>query len=430
MRFGLAVRDITPATRMPMAGYAERKDRFDRVHDPLTFTAVVLEEGERRALIGAVDLVSMPRDGSLPELLEQLGGIVGCPADSVMLNASHTHGGPIISPSARREQADADKNVFESYRQFVYEQVADAAREAVANLREGSLWFGEGRTDLPISRRLERDGRILHAPAPGAPTDNRIHVLAFRDADDSLAAVGLKVSCHAVATAWQHMITADYPGAWRNEFTRAFDGRVVPFFLQGAGADSRPRQTADGDQWRAVPHDELGEIARGLLAECLLTLTGPAMERLGDLNLTGKIQPVDLPCEKLYTRREQFEELLSSGDERMKGYAEKCLALLDEGGPVPDHATINVQTLWLTGDLAIVGLDVEPLCGLGFAVEEALSPCRVVLLGYNNGSFFYLPTWKELTRGGYEAESYLGKPWTGPLAAGIEEHVIAGLTRL
>jgi hypothetical protein len=242
--------------------------------------------------------------------------------------------------------------------------------------------------------------------------------------------VGLKVACHAVATAWQHMITADYPGAWRAEFSRAFDGRAVPFFLQGAGADARPRQTADGDQWRAVPHAELTDIARGLVAECLLTLTSPGMQPVGDLNLTGRIRPVAVPCEKLYTRREQFEGLLASGDERRRSYAEKCIALLDGGEQVPDHAMVNVQTLWLAEDLAIVGLDVEPLCGLGFAVEEALSPSRVILLGYNNGSQFYLGTSKELARGGYESESYLGKPWSGPLGPGIEESIIGGLTRL
>ena len=81
-------------------------------------------------------------------------------------------------------------------------------------------------------------------------------------------------------------------------------------------------------------------------------------------------------------------------------------------------------------ELALVGLDVEPLCALGFAVEKALAPKRVVLLGYNNGSCCYLPTSAEIARGGYEAESYLGKPWTGPLGPGIEDCIIAGLTRL
>ena len=109
---------------------------------------------------------------------------------------------------------------------------------------------------------------------------------------------------------------------------------------------------------------------------------------------------------------------------------EKCLELLDRGEQVPDHATVNVQTLWLTEEIAIVGLDVEPLCGLGFAVEEALSPARVILLGYNNGSQFYLGTSNELARGGYESESYLGRAWSGPLGVGIEESIIAGLTRL
>ncbi|NLW49936.1 MAG: hypothetical protein GXY85_03715 [Candidatus Brocadiaceae bacterium] len=427
MRFGLAVADITPMSRMPMRGYATRKDLFDRVHDPLTVTAVVLEEGDRRALIGAVDLVTLPGDGSLPGLLERLGGIVGCPPDCVMLNASHTHGGPTPSRSAWGDD-DPYGDLCERYKQFVYDRIADAAARAVADLREGTLRFGEGTTDLPISRRLERDGRILHAPAPDAPTDPRTHLLALYDADGTPAALGLKVSCHAVATAWQHQITADYPGAWRDAFSAAFDGRVTPFFLQGAGADTRPRQAADGDDWRAVPHEELPDMARGLLAETLIALAG-GLETVGPLVLAGAIRPVQVPCRPLYTRREQFQDLQKSRNERERRYAEKCLGLLDEGRSVPGHATVQVQTLWLTEDLALVGLDVEPLCALGFAVEEALAPARVVLLGYTNGSCCYLPTTAEIERGGYEAESYLGKTWTGPLGPGIEESIIAGLTR-
>jgi hypothetical protein len=346
-----------------------------------------------------------------------------------MLNASHTHGGPSVSRSRRAEPGPHDE-LCESYKQFVYDQIADAAGRAVADLREGTLRLGEGTTDLPISRRLERDGRIHHAPAPGAPTDPRTHLLALHEADGALAAVGFKVSCHSVATAWQHQITADYPGAWRDAFSQAFDGRVTPFFLQGAGADTRPRQAADGDDWRAVPHEELPDIARGLLAECLLALAGPGMEPVGRLVLSGKIQTARVPCRPLYTTREQFEDLKESGGERERRYAERCLALLDEGEQVADHAPVQVQTLWLTEDLALVGLNVEPLCALGFAVEKALAPARVVLLGYNNGSCCYLPTTAEIERGGYEAESYLGRQWTGPLGPGIEESIIAGLTRL
>jgi len=55
-----------------MRGYAARKDAFDGVNDPLTFTAVILEEAENRALLGAADLCGFPDDGSVSGLLEQI----------------------------------------------------------------------------------------------------------------------------------------------------------------------------------------------------------------------------------------------------------------------------------------------------------------------------------------------------------------------
>ncbi len=430
MRFGVAITDISPPFRVPMCGYGYRKDSFDGVHDPLTFTALVLEEGDRRALIGAVDLVCMHRDGSIHGFLEELGKIVGCPPDNVMLNASHTHGGPHVPTSERSYRHMSDPESVKRYGKYLYETMAEAVRGACENLQEGTLWFGEGTTSLPISRRLERDGKIHHAPSPDGPTDNRMHILAFRNAEERLAVVGMKISCHSVATGARHLLTADYPGAWRAEFSRAFGPEVTPFFLQGAGADTRPRHTVEGDHWRAIPHCELAGIGRELLAEGLVVLTSQRLEPVENLVLAGKIQPVEVPCERTYTEREQFQELLDSENEREKRYAEECLRRLDAGEEVPDHATFHVQTLWLNSELALIGLDVEPLCGLGHVVESAVAPKRAILLGYTNGSFAYVPTTEEMARGGYEAESFYGKPWTGVLAPGMEDRFAEAVTLL
>ncbi len=421
MRFGMAVSDITPPFKAPMRGYADRKDYFDAVHDPLTFTALVLEEGGRRALIGAADICAFPDDGSVPDLLGRLGQVVGCPPENVMLNASHTHGGPSLPSASFTYRFILDADACQRYEAFLYERVIEAAAEAAGRLRDGSLWFGEGRTALPISRRLERDGQVRHAPNPDGLTDERMHILAFRDADGRLAAVGMKLSCHPVATASQHLLTADYPGAWRAEFSRAFGQGVTPFFLQGAGADTRPRHTAEGDHWRALPHAELAGIGREVLAESLAVLTGRTLEPVEGLTLAGCIRAVDIPCENRFNRREQFEELLRSDDSGRRRYAEECLRRLDAGEEVPDRQTFHVQTLWLNSELALIGLDAEPLCGLGRAVEAAVAPRRALLLGYVNGSVAYTPGREELPRGGYEAESFYYKPWTGPLCAGIED---------
>ncbi len=355
MRFGLSHCEIVPPFSTTMRGYSARKDTFDGVNDPLTFTAVVLEEGENRALLGAADLCGFPKDDSVPGLLAQLGEAVGCPADNVMLNASHTHGGPTV----------ADR-----YRDWLYEQVLSTAHAATDNMCEGTLWYGEGKTRLPMNRRLDRDGQVVNAPNPEGQIDDRMQLLVFRKPDGAVAAVGMKVSCHPVATGAQHLLTADYPGAWRAAFTRAFGSQVLPIFLQGAGADTRPRHVDDGGKWRAMKHAELSIIGDELLTEILAILTGTGLRQLKDLTLKGKINAVNAP-------REAKED-------------------------APDYEEFHVQTLWLNSELALIGLDSEPLCELANIVKAAVAPKQAMFLGYTNGSRGYTPDTREMKRGGYE----------------------------
>jgi len=359
MRFGLARCEIVPPFRTRMYGYSARQDLFDDVNDPLTFTAIILEEGEQRALLGAADLLQFFNDKSMPDLLAQLGEAVGCPSDNVMLNASHTHGGPSTAETAER------------YRDWLYEQILAAVHEAADNMSEGTLWYGEGKTRLPMNRRLERDGKVDNAPNPEGPFDNRMQLLVFRKPGGEVAAVGMKVSCHPVATGAQHLITADYPGAWREAFSRAFGSQVLPFFLQGAGADARPRHVADGDSWRVMKHSELSTIGDELLTENLAILTGTGLRQLEGLTLKGKINVVNAP-------KEAEEE-------------------------TPNHTEFYVQTLWLNSELALIGLNSEPLCALGQAVEAAVAPKQAMFLGYTNGCRGYTPDTYEMKRGGYEA---------------------------
>jgi hypothetical protein len=375
MRFGLAHCEIVPPFSTTMRGYSARKDTFDGVNDPLTFTAIILEEGESRALLGAADLCGFPDDDSIPGLLAQLGEEVGCPPDNVMLNASHTHGGP---------------SVGERYRDWLYEQILAAVHEAADSMSEGTLWYGEGKTRLPMNRRLERDDQVVNAPNPEGPVDDRMQLLIFRKPGGEVAAVGMKVSCHPVATGAQHLLTADYPGAWRAAFSRAFGPQVLPFFLQGAGADARPRHVADGDRWRAMKHDELSTIGDELLTETLAILTGTDLRQLKGLTLNGKINAVKAP-------KEAEEE-------------------------TPDHVEFHVQTLWLNSELVFIGLDAEPLCGLGKTVEEAVAPKQVMLLGYTNGCRAYTPDTHEMKRGGYETGGHFLPGLESLFAQAVKNH--------
>lgn len=424
MRFGIAQVDISPPFSTTMAGYGVRQDLFDDVHDPLTFTALILEERGRRVVLGAADLITIENDQVMP-LREKIAQTAKVPVDGVMLNASHTHGGPELRDHAAYFREGRPTKPAAKYRKWLEGRVLKAVRDAARNMEPGSLWFGHGTSTTPMNRRLLRDGEIVNAPNPDGPVDNRLQALVLRDKADAIRAVGVRLSCHPVATGAQHRITADFPGAFRAAFARAFGPTVTPFFLQSAGGDMRPSQVNDGGKWRQMPHDELHVIGESLLAETLAVLSSGKLEKLGPLVLRGKQNVAQVRCQKLKTKREQFEELLETGSGAERMWAKEALRQIERNGGAPSEVPIRVHTLWLTRDLAVLGIQGEVLIGLGAYVEKTMRPARTLLLGYTNGCRCYLPDSKELARGGYEQSSYLYGGWTGPFRTGIEK-TIAG----
>ena len=424
MRFGIAQIDITPPFPTGMAGYGARDDFYDDVSDPLTFTALILEERGRRAVIGAADLISFEQDHVML-LRREIAEAIKAPVDNVMLNTSHTHGGPQLNDRSSYFRGGQTIPSAKRYRDWLEGQVLASVKDAAKNMEPGTLWFGQGKSGTPMNRRLLRNGEIVNAPNPDGPVDDRLQVLVLRDKADAIRAVGIRLSCHPVATGAQHRITADYPGAFRAAFAYAFGPGITPFFLQGAGGDMRPGQVDDGDRWRKMAHDELHVIGESLLAETVGVMASGKMEKLGPLVLKGKLNVAQVPCEERMTTRGEFEELLKSGSAGDKMWAQEALRHIESDGQALSSAPIRVHTLWLTKDLAAVGIQGEVLVGMGAYVERKMRPARTLLLGYTNGCRCYLPDSKELARGGYEQGSYRYGGWTGPFKKGIEK-VIAG----
>mgnify|MGYP000882021274 FL=1 len=427
MRFGIESIDITPPFKTTMGGYSSRQGLFDKVNDPLACTVIILEEHDRRAVIVAADLITFNNDYTAA-LRQQLAGIANTVPDNVLLNASHTHGGPEVRDKGLCFDKDRDTAASIRYQAWLDQQIFEATVTAMNNLKTGSLWYGVGKSIIPMNRRLERDGKIVNAPNPNGQVDDRLQLLALKDQDGKLCALGVRLSCHPVATGAQSLITADFPGAFKKACVEELGSDVVPFFLQGAGGDMCPRAVADGDKWRQMAHDELPKIGQQLLKETLAIFNSDAMEELGALELDGYFRYVKAECEHFYTTKEDFQKLAKSKINIEQLYAKNCLRELEAGRIIPDSTDISVQTLWLTKDLAIIGIQGEVLVALGaYVASSILAPNRSILLGYSNGSVCYLPDTKELQRGGYEQISYLYKGWTGQFKPGLEKTLAAAV---
>ena len=427
LRFGIARVDITPPFPTTMGGYGARQDHFDRVNDPLTAEILILENAGTRLVIVAADLITF-EDQQAAELRQRLAEITETPAECVLLNASHTHGGPEPRDQGVYFNPSRDTGASIRYREWLHKQLLAAAEQAAQNLEPGSLWHGCGKTALPMNRRLERNGDIVNAPNPAGPVDDRLHVLALRSQNGRLRALGVRLSCHPVATGAQHLITADIPGAFKKACADALGVDVTPFFLQGAGGDMRPAAASAGDRWRQLDHAELPAVGRQLLRETLAVLHQPhGLEQVVPGAFRGAYVEAEAPCERLYTTREDFVKLLQDGPPHYAFYPTHALARLDAGDAIPDHVKIGVQTLWLNDDLAIIGIQGEVLIGLGDYVEKTLLPKKAILLGYCNGCISYLPDSHEVKRGGYEQMGYLYHIWTGPYKPGLEKTIASAV---
>lgn len=421
MRFGISSRDITPPFPTSMGGYGARQDHFDGVHDRLALTSLLLEDEGKRAVIVSADISTWPNDGRTERLITQLATLVGTTPAHILLNASHTHGGPKMPGTATINRRRGDFAAAERYADWLAEQTLTSVEEALARRQTGSLQIVRGKTTLPMNRRRLENGEIINAPNPDGPVDDGMQVLTVRDARDRVAAVAMRLSCHPVATGAQHLITADFVGGWREVFRESFGPNVTPMFLQGAAGDMRPRHAADGSDWRKMAHREMRDIGRELVAEMLQAMMAGPQQSIDRLTLNGALEISRAHCVPLYTTPESVTPLLNHPRAFERDFANTCLTLFRQNRPPQTSVDFRVQTLWLDDEIALVGLNCEPLHGLGHAIEKAFAPRSAIVLGYTNGCVCYTPDTPALQRGGYEAESYLFEPYAGPWRQGFEQ---------
>src|SRR5690242_6022469 len=101
LRAGLARVDITPRGPVWMSGYAARTHPSEGALNRLWAKALAIESSPgARIVIVSSDLVGIPRELS-DEVVAKLKKQHGLNRSQFLINASHTHTGPIVWPNLR-----------------------------------------------------------------------------------------------------------------------------------------------------------------------------------------------------------------------------------------------------------------------------------------------------------------------------------------
>src|SRR5580704_9650080 len=122
---GAAKAVITPKEAIWMAGYASRTSPANGTLHELYVRALALEDVQgHRAVIVSTDLLGIPR--SIGEHISQtLAAKFGLPREAIMLNASHTHCGPVLRGALYDAYPldDVEKKNIEAYSRELEEKI-------------------------------------------------------------------------------------------------------------------------------------------------------------------------------------------------------------------------------------------------------------------------------------------------------------------
>ncbi len=424
-RAGWAQIDITPPLGLPMGGRGSRFTPGAAVLDPLLAQALVLEdETGQRMLWVSMDMIGMSYHATA-EFRYELMAATGIPFDAIVINASHTHSGPMTGFEGYATLQPKPEQM-KAYETGLIAKTVRMAHEAIARLAAAKVSVHRGLSDIGINRR-RRDsaGQMDMGPDPEGFYNRDLWVLDVEVGD--ARSIIFSYGCHPVLVYGYayDSISADWPGVCRNRLQEALGGDVQAQFIQGLAGNVRPRQVADLDQgiFRKPTTAQDHMAAGAQLADDVLSALGTGGEAL-DLELAAvagfALAPRDLDKAPSL---EYWQELSSSDDELNRNvgayWAERIVAGLPPMPVVP----WSVGLMRLAKGHQIAWMSGEPLAEWLRHLRDWLDDEGLVAWGYCQDGRCYMPTDEIIPEGGYEVgpSNTYNKSGPTPFAVGINK---------
>lgn len=240
---GTARVDITPQEPIWMAGYGNRTKPSEGMIHPLWAKALALEDARgHRAVIIGTDTLGMTR--SIYETIQKrLKSSHDLAAEQIMINASHTHTGPVLRGGLYDiyPLTEAHLEVIEAYSARLEDQICAIVAEAFENLEPVELRHGIGISRFGVNRRENRPESLVAerrlASTLVGPVDHDVPVLAAYVGTE-LRAVVFGYACHSTVLPF-YKFTGDYSGWAQIDLENAHPGATA-IFSAGCGGDINP----------------------------------------------------------------------------------------------------------------------------------------------------------------------------------------------
>ena len=243
----------------------------DVARDPLSVTALAIDDGNEQAIFCSCDLVSTSTH-LLAAVRERVVSKIKCPPEKIMVSAIHSHTAPEyanrtdyeggnlrkiigdLMPDVEYEELVSDNSgtVFRGMEAFNFlaDRIAEAAIGAWNNRKAGKYASGFGRAAVGMCRRVcYDDGSALmwgdtntaNFTALEGGNDSGIELMFLADENEKLTGVIANVACPAQVLEHRNFISADYWGDVKKRLRREFGEEIFLLALCSAAGDQCPR---------------------------------------------------------------------------------------------------------------------------------------------------------------------------------------------
>lgn len=414
LRVGFGFSDITPSRPTPMAGYYGVR-YSTATHDPLWAKATVLDDGEQRAVIIALDLIST-NPWMVRETRKLIEEKLQIPPSHVMISATHSHTGPMLYEPDELllgrfgNQTDEAKQ----YMIGLPERIAQSVFDAAANLKARTVSYAIGEEkQLAFNRRFfMKDGSVGWNPGKlnpnivreAGPTDDSLPFVAFYDEPGKLSGLLSSFAIHldtVGGTEW----SADMPYTIQECLSKVFGSEAHLQYATGACGDINHIDVRSGN--RQGGHQEAARIGTRLAGAILKSWN--QLQLIMSNRLAASHEIVRVPVFRHTPERSQWATgiLARMNDKSLPPFMEMVEAYRIADVEARDDGYINaeVQVITLGREVAWVSLPGEIFVQLGIALKDA-SPFAVTSIHeLANGSIGYVPTRQAYAQGNYEVIS-------------------------
>ena len=337
---GVARVKVTPTEPIFMKGYGSRTKPSEGVRQDLYVKALALQDetGATSVLVTS-DCTRTPAACRTRSPMRSRRS-TPLPRERLILNASHTHGGPAITgePWMRpSEDINAEQEaVIRRYTARLLDQIVEVIGQAIGNLAPAEISFGQGSAGFGVNRRRVGAG-MRHLPEI---VDQDVPILSVRAADGSRRAIVFGYACHATSSPADYQITADWPG-YAQAAVEAANPGATAMFVNGCGADCDPipRSTVELPK---LYGDIMAAAVGQVLSRQMRSLSGP---------LTPAFGYADIPFQTPPTKEELQERLKTATGMRAR-HAKLLLGVLERDGKIYDSYPYPVQ-VWQFGPPAL-----------------------------------------------------------------------------